>query len=307
MGHLELPPGKRIAVNLGIDFDAQSLWLGGFNMPTPAMMARGEFGAEVAAPRLLALFEKHGIPTTWFIPGHTLDTFGDICREVHAQGHEVGVHGYYHENPTMIGAAAERRLMDMAFDAFSRVLDVRPVGYRSPYWDFSGATGAILEDFGFSYSSSLMGRDLVPYRPRQWQVRWEQGNVPGRASRVLEIPPNWYLSDFVPFATVLGVQAGQADTGVALQRWTDIFDYGHANVPGGCYAMTVHPQIIGQAHLMMVYERLIQYLKSHDDVWFATCEQIAAAWVDDEEDERLMGLDDVAGVDAPPADSGWAA
>jgi len=61
MGHLELPPGKRIAVNFGIDFDAHSLWLGGFNMPTPGMMARGEFGAEVAAPRLLKLYEKYDI------------------------------------------------------------------------------------------------------------------------------------------------------------------------------------------------------------------------------------------------------
>lgn len=45
MGYLKLPEGKRIAVNLGVDVDAQSLWLGGFNRPSPSFMSRGEFGA----------------------------------------------------------------------------------------------------------------------------------------------------------------------------------------------------------------------------------------------------------------------
>lgn len=40
MGYLKLPEGKRIAVNLGVDVDAQSLWLGGFNRPSPSFMSR---------------------------------------------------------------------------------------------------------------------------------------------------------------------------------------------------------------------------------------------------------------------------
>ncbi|HEY1366839.1 MAG TPA: polysaccharide deacetylase family protein, partial [Gaiellaceae bacterium] len=100
MGQLKLPPGKRLAVNLGVDFDAQSLWLGAFNNPSPAMMSRGEFGAEVGVPRLLEAFKKNGIRTTWFTPGHTIDTFTDWCKKIQADGHEFGHHGYYHENPT---------------------------------------------------------------------------------------------------------------------------------------------------------------------------------------------------------------
>ena len=102
MGRLELPPGKRIAVNLGVDFDAQSIWLGAFNIPTPAMMARGEFGAMVGAPRLLELHRRYGIRSTWFTPGHTIDTFPEVCRQVQADGHELACHGYYHENPTEV-------------------------------------------------------------------------------------------------------------------------------------------------------------------------------------------------------------
>jgi peptidoglycan-N-acetylglucosamine deacetylase len=305
MGHLDLPAGKKIAVSLGVDFDAQSLWLGAFNMPSPAMMARGEFGAEVGAPRLLDVYNKYGIKTTWFTPGHTIDTFPEICRQILADGHEFAHHGYYHENPTKIERETESRLMELALDTFDRQLGMKPVGYRSPYWDYSDSTLDLVEEFGFIYDSSLMARDLVPYRPRRWQVRWEQGCVAGKASNVLEIPVNWYLDDFPPLAYVTGIQPGQQDTETIYRRWKDIFDYGYERVPNACYATAVHPQIIGQAHHIMFYERLVDYIAAKDGVWFATCEEIAKAWVDDDEDRRLMEIDDVRGVEVAPVGSGW--
>jgi peptidoglycan/xylan/chitin deacetylase (PgdA/CDA1 family) len=306
MGELRLPEGKRIAVNLGADFDAQSLWLGAFNMPTPAMMARGEFGAMVGVPRLLELYRNYEIKTTFFTPGHTIDTFPEACRDIQADGHEFGVHGYYHENPTKIEPDTERRLMELALHTFDKQLGIRPVGYRSPYWDYSEVTLDLVEEFDFIYDSSLMARDLVPYRPRRWQVHWESGNVPGRASHVLEIPVNWYLDDFPPLAYVTGIQAGMQDTETIYRRWKDIFDYGYERVENACYAPAVHPQVIGQAHHMMWFERLVDYIASKDGVWFATCEEIARAWEDDDEDRRLVELEDVRGVDHAPVGSGFA-
>jgi hypothetical protein len=57
---------------------------------------------------------------------------------------------------------------------------------------------------------------------------------------------------------------------------------------------------------MLWYERLIEYIASKDGVWFTTCDQIADAWVDDDEDRALMAREDVRGVEPAPADSGWA-
>ncbi|MEA2583145.1 MAG: hypothetical protein QOF33_1230 [Thermomicrobiales bacterium] len=306
MGRLKLPEGKKIAVNLGVDFDAQSLWLGAFNMPSPAMMARGEFGARVGVPRLLELFDRFGVRSTFFVPGHTIDTFPEACHDIRDHGHEFGHHGYYHENPTMIDADTERRLIELALASFDRQLGIRPRGYRSPYWDYSQSTLDLIEEFGFLYDSSLMARDLVPYRPQRWQVNWERASVAGPASRVLEIPVSWYLDDFPVFAYVTGVQAGQQDTETFLRRWKDIFDYGYERVEGACFASAVHPQVIGQAHHIVAFERLIEYIASKDGVWFATCEEIADAWEDDDEDRRLMELPDVRGVEPPPPGSGWA-
>lgn len=304
MGKIRLPKGKKIAVNIGVDFDAQSLWLGGFNRPSPSFMSRGEFGAVVGTPRLLDLFKKHDVVTTFFTPAHTVDTFPDISKKVFEAGHEIGHHGYYHENPTLISRDTERRLLDLSFATYKNRFGIRPAGYRSPYWDYSENTLDLLEEAGFLYDSSLMARDLVPYHPHRWQVRWEKGNVAGPASKVLEIPVNWYLDDF-PALAYTGNQEGMTDTDSVFRRWRDIFDYAYKNQDAGVYAMALHPQIIGQAHHMMMLERLIEHIKSHDGIWFTTCEEIAKAWEDDEEDKRLMALPDARGVEKMPADYNW--
>lgn len=304
MGYLKLPEGKRIAVNLGVDVDAQSLWLGGFNRPSPSFMSRGEFGAQVGVPRLLKLFKENNIKTTFFIPGHTVDTFPEISKAIFDAGHEIAHHGYYHENPTLVNRDTERRLMDLAFACYKRHFGIRPVGYRSPYWDYSENTLDLLEEAGFLYDSSLMARDLVPYHPQRWQVNWETGNIAGPASAILEIPVSWYLDDF-PALAYTGNQEGMSDTDGVLRRWKDIFTYAYNHQENGLYAMTLHPQIIGHGHHMMMLSRLIEHIKGHDGVWFATCEEIASVWVDDEEDRQKMLRPDVRGVAPVPDDYGW--
>ena len=83
---LALPPGKRLAVSIGADFDAHCLWMGTFGLSSPSYLSRGEFGAEVGVPRLLELFGRHGIRTTWCTPSHTLRT----VRGGRARGRLVG-------------------------------------------------------------------------------------------------------------------------------------------------------------------------------------------------------------------------
>src|SRR5215471_3561127 len=93
-------------VSLTFDFDAFSLWMAR-GMTSAGTLSRGEFAA-VAVPRILYLLEKRGIPSTWFIPGHTVETFPDLCRRVVDGGHEIGLHGYAHEVVTTLSPAEER-------------------------------------------------------------------------------------------------------------------------------------------------------------------------------------------------------
>ena len=288
-GRVQLPAGKSVAVALGCDFDALSLWDGTFHMTSPSYLSRGEFGAEVGVPRLLKLYEKYGVKTTWCIPGHTVDTFTAACRDVKAAGHEIAAHGYAHENPTEVDRDTEKAVFERGLEAFARI-DVRPRGYRSPAWDFSPNTLALLEELGFEWDSSLMGNDFHPYYPRTWTMQStvphgphqvaSSGSVPGEPSSILEIPVTWFLDDFPSQEFILGAMEGMTSTAQVEARWRDTFDLAVEENDGGVFTLTVHPQTIGRAHMYMLLERLIKHMLDSGAA-FMTLSEVADATVFD--------------------------
>ncbi len=271
-GKVILPKGKKVAVNLGLDFDAQSIWDGSYNLLSPAYMSRGEFCAEVGAPRFLKLFDKYQIKNTWFIPGHTADTFPQICKEVIAAGHEIGCHGYVHENPTKLSYEQEANVMKMSLASLDKIGAPKPVTYRSPYWDFSPNTLEIIEKNGFLYDSSLMGNDLHPYLPRPVKTHSDRANEFGEPSKIIELPVSWFLDDFPQTEYLTGGQEGQRPANDIFDRWASIFDYART-LEGACYILTMHPQASGRAHMIQMVERLINYMAERG-AWFATCKEI---------------------------------
>jgi len=152
----------RLSVSLTFDFDATSVWIGSHHSNNPAMISRGEFGA-VAIPRILDLLSRHDIRTTFFIPGHTALAYPGLTREIRARGHEIGHHGWVHENPASFDREGEHEVFRRGLDALQEVAGVRPTGYRSPSVDFSPNTISILREFGIRYDSSCSGSDFEPY------------------------------------------------------------------------------------------------------------------------------------------------
>ena len=274
VGKVQLPEGKKVAVCLGFDFDAQAIWDGSFNLLSPAYMSRGEFGAEVGAPRILDLLKKYDLKATWFIPGHTADTFPEICRRVIAEGHEVGCHGYIHSNPTNQTLEYEKHVMEISLAALERLGAPKPVTYRSPYWDFSPNTMKILEKNGFLYDSSLMGNDFHPYLVRPVENHSESANIFGKESSVIELPVSWYLDDWPQTEYLTGGQEGQRPAGDIYDRWATLFDYA-ATLEGSCYVLTMHPQTTGRAHMITMLERLIKHMQENG-AWFCTCAEMGA-------------------------------
>ena len=61
---------------------------------SPSDIQRGIFATEVGVPRLLRLFKKYKLQTTFFIPGHSIETFPDQVKQIADEGHEIGAHGY---------------------------------------------------------------------------------------------------------------------------------------------------------------------------------------------------------------------
>ena len=115
-------------VCLTFDYDAVSLWIiRGLTTPGPA--SRGELSA-FAVPRLLHLLDSKGVLSTWFIPGHTVETYPSVCRDVVAAGHEIALHGYVHELVSSLSPDDERRVFERSHELLSRLTGKNPEGNR---------------------------------------------------------------------------------------------------------------------------------------------------------------------------------
>jgi peptidoglycan-N-acetylglucosamine deacetylase len=277
---LDLPGDTRIAVNIGADFDAHSVWMGTFGLSSPSYLSRGEFGAEVGVPRLLDLFSRYGVKGTWCTPGHSMLTFPDAFASIVEAGHEIAAHGCYHESVPSLDRDTELRLMEKTLETHEKFVGARPRGYRSPAWDFTENTLDILEEYGFEWDSSLMGRDFTPYHPRRVTVRHEEGSLHGEESPILEFPVTWFLDDFPAVEYIPGKNEGLASADDMFARWRAHFDYAYKHVAGAVMAITVHPQTIGRAHLIMGFEALIEYMAGHDGVWFGSLSDIYDTWTE---------------------------
>ena len=253
----------RHLVCLTFDFDALSLWIAR-GMTTPTPISQGEFGA-VGAERILALLASHAIPSTWFIPGHTIETYPALCTRIYAAGHEIGHHGYAHEAPVGRTRAAEEEVLVRGNEAIRRLTGAPAAGYRSPAWDLSPHSVELLLAHGFTYDSSMMANDYSPYFARRGDIiTADQPARFGETTSLVELPVSWSLDDFPHFEylwTATHLQPGLHRAEDVLANWLDDFRYLTRTLEWGVLTFTFHPQVIGRGHRMLLLERLIEELQ----------------------------------------------
>jgi peptidoglycan/xylan/chitin deacetylase (PgdA/CDA1 family) len=271
----------RHIVCLTFDFDAMSGFIArGLTSPTP--ISRGEFGA-VAAPRILALLGRYAIPSTWFIPGHTIETYPERCREVFERGHEIAHHGWTHVPPADLSREKEEEGLRRGNEAIAQLTGQKARGYRSPSWDLSPHTVDLLLAHGFLYDTSLMGHDYLPYWARSGDViELEKPAVFGRETELVEMPIAWSVDDhphFEYFRTPQAVLPGLRNAGDVLENWYDDFEYMARTMEWGVLTYTCHPYVIGRGHRMLMLERLIARLMERGAV-FRTMEDAAREWLE---------------------------
>lgn len=249
----------RSTVCLSFDFDALSVWLAYDNV-TPAMLQRGEYGARVGVPRVLALLAAHSLEATFFVPGHTVESFPAETESVLAAGHEVAHHSYAHVDPSRQTPEEERADMERAWATLERI-GVTPLGFRSPSADLSDCTLALAEELGFLYDSSLMTDDYRPFHPRIGdRVARGEPLERGRESRLWELPLSFELDDWVHFQFNFDpYRKGGATPGDVLEIWRGEFDWMHEHVEGGVLTVTMHPQVIGRGHRIAMLEAFVEH------------------------------------------------
>ena len=245
------------------------------DMTTPTMISRGDFGM-VGTERLLALLARFAIPATWFIPGHTIESYPASVRAVHEAGHEIGHHGWTHRVPASLGREVEEQELVRGNEAIKALTGAYARGYRSPAWDLSPHSIALLLKHRFVYDSSLMGHDYLPYQARDGDVAaLEAPLVFGPDTALVEMPISWSLDDFPVFEfsrTPTGILPGLMNADLVLANWFADFDYMTRHYDWGVLTYTFHPHVIGRGHRMMMLETLIERLTAAGAV-FVTMER----------------------------------
>lgn len=273
----------------GFDVDAVAGWLGSYGgEDSPDDISRGLFAGEVGAPRLLKLFERMQIKTTWFIPGHSIETFPEQMQAVAAAGHEIGVHGYSHENPIAMTRQQEADVLDKSIELITQLAGKKPTGYVAPWWEFSNVTNELLIERGIRYDHSLMHHDFQPYRVRvgdQWtridynkQAReWMKPLVRGRETDLIEIPANWYLDDLPPmmFIKTAPNSHGFVNPRQIEEMWCDQFDWVYREYDYAIFPITIHPDVSGRPQVLLMLERLFKYIAGHRGARFVRMEEMA--------------------------------
>ncbi|KAI1628038.1 glucose 1-dehydrogenase [Exophiala viscosa] len=293
---------RRMRICLSVDFDAISGYLGTGHNPSNTLSdySSGIFSANVGVGRLLKLFKKHEISdkVTWFIPGHSLETFPSQAQEILESGAELGLHGYSHEGAYAMTVEQERDVLEKCLDLITKLRGGRrPVGYRAPLYQIRETTVRLLQDHDFLYDSSMNAHDSLPYflpkpfpeKPphvpdykkdaSSWMIPTPipEQPAPGSAEAdkaLVEIPASWYSEDATPmgFYPYTASTHGYVSVDVVEKMWLDRFnwlweneswlDEGPGKGYGSVYPLIWHPESAGRVHIVGMIDRVVSKLVS---------------------------------------------
>lgn len=280
---------KDIQVSFGVDFDAVAGWLGSYGgEDSPADISRGVFAGEVGVPRVLKLLQKYDITCSWFVPGHSIESFPREFESIVEAGHEIGLHGYSHENPLSMTVDQEAAVLERSIELIQRLTGRRPTGYVAPWWELSDTTTRLLLDAGVEYDHSLMHHDFLPYyvpSGEEWTpidydgpaAEWMKPMGRGKPSSLIEIPANWYLDDLPPmmFIKKSPNSHGFVNPRDVEQLWRDQFDWVYREMDYAAFTVAIHPDVSGRPQVLLMLERFIEYINSHIGVSWKTFHEIA--------------------------------
>ena len=254
--------GARCAVAFSFDSDHESSELrnGGQSISS---LSWGHYGSRAAMPRILEMLRRYAVPATFFVPAVVARLHVEEQRRVIAEGHEIGLHGWIHENNSALPPGAERELALRAAETVEAITGVRPVGMRTPSWDFSPQTLIVAKEIELLYDSSLMADDDC------YELLLD-----GAPSDVVEIPVEWIRDDaaYLWYNRTSGTRP-QLPPSDVLDIFRREFDVAYAE--GGLFQLTMHPHVIGYRSRIWILEEIIRHARAHADVWFATHRDVA--------------------------------
>jgi peptidoglycan-N-acetylglucosamine deacetylase len=260
------PNGARCACAITFDVDSDSL----IHISRPEDSHRrlypismGRYDQTAAVPRILDTYRRLGLKQSFFMPGWVMEQAPSTVEAILKDGHEIGHHGYLHEDPTEQTDAEQAQWFNRAVEVHRRMTGRKPRGYRAPVYNVTPGVINLMLDHGFTYDSSMMADDL-PYA-----IRTPKGQL-------MEIPVHWGTDDWPPFAhyAEIGYMMQVQSPALGLAGAFEEFEAQYE--AGGLWVAIWHPFLTGRLARWRVVERWLERVLSDRSVWFAPLEEIAA-------------------------------
>ena len=180
----------------------------------------------VALPWLLDELDAHGLGATFFVEAINCELYPDAVRQIAARGHELGLHGWRHEEWASLSAADEREILTRAVGAFAG-LGIGARGFRPPGGELNSRSPALLREAGLRWCSPAGGtagvRRGLAYVPFAWNF----------------VDAYHLMDSFAPLRVARGDPGPSLEPGVLADQFED--ELQELAVTGSLRTLVLHP------------------------------------------------------------------
>lgn len=209
------------------------------------------YGIEAGAPRILAALQARDMQATFTAAALSLERAPELSARITAAAHEVCSHGYRWIHQFRMDEVRERAFIQDAVSSIEKTTGERPHGWLSRYLT-TEATLRLLIEAGFTYHMDDYSDDQ-PF----WQTVGDE--------RIMTLP---YALDNNDMKFWVAPALAPSDW---LQYAKDTFDrlYREGATARRMMSLGVHLRIIGRPGRIDYFERFLDHVAAHDDVWIA--------------------------------------
>ena len=263
------PNGAKLAVWLVLNVECWPIdYLGPGGMPWPQSppdvpnSTFREYGNRVGVWRLIAMFDRLGLPVSIALNGAMCEFRPDIVKAFADRDWDIMGHGVDQSRPlNRIPPDEEAGDIAKTLDAIEAACGRRPKGWLGPGLAQTAATPDLLAAGGVHYIADRLD-DQVPYY------------VHTNSAPLVSVPYSLDLNDYSAFA---GLALTGRQYGEMLRDQFEVLLDEAADEPR-VMCIPLHTYLSGAPHRSKPIEEALSFMKGHRDVWFATGAQIAEAF-----------------------------
>ncbi|MGL4240210.1 MAG: polysaccharide deacetylase family protein [Beijerinckiaceae bacterium] len=262
------PDGIRMVISVSMQFEsgAQSERNNGSPFPNlaedvPDLPARTwfEYGAREGVPRMLDLWDKHGVKVTSHMVGRAVEIYPQLAKEIVQRGHEAAAHGHTWTPHWTMTPEQERASYQANIDAVVKATGTRPIGFNAFWLRGTPRTLSILQELGFKYHIDDLSSD-------------EPMTVPVNGRPFAIVPYTLRNNDIARYGA-----EGPLTAAAFAQELKDEFDQLYAEAPFKRRMMSIstHDRINGTPARVKALGDFLEYAKRKPGVVFMRKDRIA--------------------------------